>query len=88
MVRKMNKTEFIKKLEEELKYDHERCLAINSILEDTFILGKHKKEKLIERFINELNMDNDEGEHVYEVTSSIISNGIKNSIFHPFKSKD
>ncbi len=84
----MNKTEFINKLEEELKYDHEKCLAINSILEDTFILGKHKKEKIIEKFINELKMDSNEAEHVYEVTSSIISKGIKNSIFHPFKSKD
>ena len=84
----MNKTEFVNKLQEELKYDREKCLAINSILEDTFILGKHKKEKLIERFTTELKMSNEEAEHVYEVTSSIISSGIKNSIFHPFRNKD
>jgi hypothetical protein len=33
-------------------------------------------------------MSNEEAEHVYEVISSIISTGIKNSIFHPFKNKD
>ena len=84
----MNKTEFVNKLQEELKYDKEKCLAINSILEDTFILGKHKKETIISKFTQELNMSNEEAEHVYEVTSNIISKGIKNSIFHPFRSKD
>ena len=84
----MNKTEFVNKLQEELKYDKEKCLAINSIIEDTFILGSHKKEKMISKFTQELNMSNEEAEHVYEVTSNIISSGIKNSIFHPFKSKD
>ena len=84
----MNKTEFINKLEEELNYPREKCMAINSVIEDTFIIGKHKKEKMIEKFINELNMEQDEAEHLYEVASSIISNGIKDSIKNPFRSKD
>ena len=84
----MNKTEFVNRLQEELKYDKEKCLAINSIIEDTFILGRHKKELMVSKFTQELNMSNEEAEHVYEVTSSIISNGIKDSIKHPFRSKD
>ncbi len=88
MVMKMNKTEFINKLEEELKYDREKCSAINSVIEDTFIFGRHKKEKMVEKFTQELKMSNEEAEHVYEVVSSIISKGIKDGILHPFRSKD
>ena len=87
----MNKTDVINKLKEELNYDEERCLAIDNIYEENFIFGKTNKEKVIEKFIKRLNMDNSEAEHVYEVMSSIVTNVIKDRIKHPFgniKKKD
>ena len=84
----MNKTDVINKLKEELNYSEERCLAIDNIYEENFIFGKTNKEKVIEKFVTRLNMDNSEAEHVYEVMSSIVTKGIKDSILHPFRNKD
>lgn len=87
----MNKTDVINKLKEELNYDEERCLAIDNIYEENFIFGKTNKERVIEKFISKLNMDQSEAEHVYEVMSSIVTNAIKDRIKHPFgniKKKD
>ena len=81
----MNKHDVINKLNEELNYSEERCLAIDNIYEENFIFGKTNKEKVIEKFIKRLNMDNSEAEHVYEVMSSIVTKGIKDKILHPFK---
>jgi len=36
----MNKSEFIKELSKQTKYDEEECTLINSIIEDTFIIEK------------------------------------------------
>ena len=81
----MNKHDVINKLKEELNYSEERCLAIDNIYEENFIFGKTNKEKVIEKFIKRLNMDNSEAEHVYEVMSTIVTKGIKDKILHPFK---
>ena len=81
----MNKHDVINKLNEELNYSEERCLAIDNIYEENFIFGKTNKERVIEKFIKRLNMDNSEAEHVYEVMSSIVTKGIKDKILHPFK---
>lgn len=81
----MNKTGFINRLEEELKLEREKCIVINSIIEDTFLLGKKNKEKMIARFIEELSVSEEEANNIYETAMSIISNGIKDKIKHPFK---
>lgn len=44
MVIQMNKKGFILKLKEKLNYDEEKCIKINEILEDTFLIGKKNKE--------------------------------------------
>lgn len=44
----MNKSEFIKELSKQTSYNEERCNTINNIVEDTFIIGKKNKEKIIE----------------------------------------
>ena len=46
----MNKSEFIKELSKQTGYDEEKCIVINSIVEDTFIIGKKNKDKMIEKF--------------------------------------
>ena len=88
MVIQMNKKGFILKLKEKLNYDEEKCIKINEILEDTFLIGKKSKEKMIERFIEEINVDEEEANNIYETTMNIIGNEIKNKIKHPFKDLD
>ena len=84
----MNKSEFIKELSKQTKYDEEKCTLINSIIEDTFIIGKRNKEKMIERFKNELNFEESQAEKIYETVMNILGNEIKNKLKHPFKSQD
>ena len=43
----MNKSEFIKELSKQTSYNEERCNTINNIVEDTFIIGKKNKEKIL-----------------------------------------
>lgn len=84
----MNKSDVIEKLKQELNYSEDQCVLINNIVEDTFLIGKKNKEKMIERFINELNIDELEANNIYEVFMSIIGNGIKDKLKHPFRNLD
>ena len=45
----MNKSEFIKELSKQTSYNEERCNTINNIVEDTFIIGKKNKEKIVKQ---------------------------------------
>ena len=76
----MNKSEFIKELSKQTSYNEERCNTINNIVEDTFIIGKKNKEKIIEKFEKQINLD--------EIVMRIIGTEIKNKLKHPFKSQD
>ena len=84
----MNKHEFINKLEEELKLEHSKCVIINSVLEDTFIIGKNNKEIMIRKFMEELNIEEEYANEIYDKVCIIIKNAIKNKLRHPFKGKD
>ena len=81
---KMNKTYFINTLCERLPYSKDKCIIINSIVEDTFIIGKKNKDIMIGRFINELNVSEDEANHIYEVVMNVISSSIKKRL-NPFR---
>ena len=85
---KMNKNEFIKKLSKQTGYDEGKCNLINSIIEDTFIIGKKNKEKMIEKFESGLNFDEIEANKLYEIVMNILGTEIKNKLKHPFKSQD
>ena len=85
---KMNKNEFIKELSKQTGYDEEKCNLINSIIEDTFIIGKKNKEKMIEKFESGLNFDEVEANKLYEIVMNILGTEIKNKLKHPFKSQD
>ena len=54
----MNRSEFIKELSKQTSYNEERCNIINNILENTFIIGKKNKEKIIENFEKQINFCN------------------------------
>ena len=84
MVKKMNKQEFIKKLQEETNYSNEKCILINDILENSSLFGKNNKEKIITELINN-SFSKEEAENIYNITSNIIKSEIKNKIKHPFK---
>lgn len=81
----MNKEKFIKELEEVTGLDNGKCTIINSILEDHFLLGKNNKEKIVTDIKIRLNVTSEESEKIYEFAMSIIGNGVKDKLKHPFK---
>lgn len=87
MVKLMNKAGFIKELNKQLKYSENECTIINDILEDNFIFSKKNKDKIVSDFINKLGIEEDEANHIYEISMSIITNEIKYKIKHPFRNK-
>ena len=84
----MNKSDFIKELSNQTGYTQEKCTLINSIVEDTFIIGKKNKEKMIEKFESSLNLDGTEANKLYETVMNIIGSEVKNKLKHPFRSQD
>lgn len=85
---KMKKKDVIEKLKEELGFDEEKCKIINGILEKTLIIGKKNKKKMIDSFMDELDVSLDEANRIYETVIEIIGSGIKEKIKHPFKDLD
>ena len=85
MVKKMNKTGFIEKLKKELNIDEPKANIINNIIETNNIFGKKNKEKIINDFIEQLNINKEEAEKIYETSMNIITTAIKNKIKHPFR---
>lgn len=81
----MNKKEFITELSNKLNYDIDKCTIINSIIEDNFIIGKKRKTNIVNSLIEQLNINEEEADHIYNVSNEIISTAIKNKIKHPFK---
>ena len=84
MVMQMNKHGFIEEIGRQTGYDKEKCIIISDSLEDNFLFGKNNKQKTINTLMNNLNCDEKEANHIYEVTHSIIVNAIKNRVKHPF----
>lgn len=87
MVMKKNKSKFIKRLKEETDYSEDRCVLVNDILENNFIIGRKNKQKIINDLILK-NFTEDEAENIYDMSINIIMSEIKNKIKHPFKSKN
>lgn len=88
MVMKMNKRDFINELSTTLSYSEDKCIIINDILENNFFISKKNKDKIIEEFIKNLNVNNEEAINIYDVAVRIVKGEIKNKLKHPFKSKD
>lgn len=84
----MNKQLFIKELEKQTGYNEEECNLINSIIEDTFIIGKKNKEKMKEKFQTQLNITENKADELYIQVMNIIGSELKNKLKHPFKNQD
>ena len=85
---KMNKHGFIEELVKQTGYPKDKCIIINDSLEDNFLFGKNNRMKTINALMNNLSIDQDEAERIYEITMSIIKKAIKDKIRHPFKGED
>ena len=81
----MNKTGFIKKLEEKLGYDEGKCTIISSIIDDHFIVGVNNKDKIKADLKEKLGIGEEEADKIYNVVSETIAVGLKDKILHPFK---
>ena len=85
MVRKLNKTKFIEKLQETLNIKENDAIIINDVLENNNIIGKKNKQKIVNELMEKLKTDETEANKIYETTMQIITTAIKNKIRHPFK---
>ena len=88
MVKKMNKKEFIDRLVKETNKDINECIIICDCLENHFFIGKNNKEKIVLELMEKLNLNSEEANEIYEISSNIFVSEIKDKIRHPFKSKD
>lgn len=84
----MNKEKFIQTLKETLNIDEAKAKIINNVIESNNIFGKKNKDKIINDFMEQLKIDNEKANEIYEKSLNIITNAIKNKIKHPFKSID
>ena len=88
MVMKMNKTGFLKELQEKTNLSEKDTLVVSSILDDYFVFGKKNKDKIVSAIKEKLDLTDEKADEIYNITMSIISSNIKDKIKHPFKSKD
>ncbi len=82
----MNKRGFIDEIEKQTGYERSKCIIISDSLEDNFLFGQNNKIKTINTLKENLNIEDDEANHIYDITHTIIVNAIKDKIKHPFKS--
>ena len=82
----MNKREFIKELSKITNLTEDKCAVINDVLEDTFIIGKNSKDKILAKIKDKLNLTDEQVDDIYNKAMSIIAKGIKDKIKNPFKS--
>lgn len=85
---KMNKERFIKKLSEELNYQEDKCVLINDILENNFVISKKSKESIINELIQKLDVDDNEANLIYETATKLIKDQVLGKLKHPFRNKD
>lgn len=80
----MNKTGFIKLLQEKTNLPKDKCILINNILENHFLLGKENKKKILKDFQEQLNVDTKEAEEIYTTSMNLLKNSLKEKLRHPF----
>lgn len=85
---KNNKHALLVELKDRLNVSEEDCIVINNIVEDTSLFGKKNKAKMINGFINHLDVTEKRAEEIYETFMDIVKSRIKFKIRHPFKKYD
>lgn len=84
----MNKQEFITKLSETTECTREDCEKVNEILENNFIFSKKNRDKIAGEISLSLSVDMEQAYVIYDQAKEIIVGGAKDSLKHPFRSKD
>ena len=84
----MNKEDFIKALEKATGFDHTKCILLNDILENNFIIGKKNKEKIISDITKQLELTDKEANETYDIVMSVLGSNIKDKLEHPFGPQD
>lgn len=88
MVKKMNKTYFLKQLQEKTNLSEKDTIVVSDILDDYFVFGKKNKEKIVNAIKEKLDLTDERSDEIYNIAMSIISSNIKDKLKHPFKSQD
>lgn len=83
----MNKSEFIKELQEKTDYTEEQCIVINSVMENHFIFRKKNKLSIVADIADKLSIDETEADAIFELCMGIIRAEKKNALKHPFGSR-
>ena len=81
----MKQNDLIKELKEKLKYNDKQIKIIKDIFEEKLFIGKRNKKRIINNLMEELNIDNEESNKIYNEFNTIFMNRIKYKIIHPFK---
>ena len=85
---KNNKTALLVELKERLNCSENDCVIINNIVEETSLFGKKNKAKMINGFMDKLNVSEERADQIYNTFMDIFKSRVKWKICHPFKSYD
>lgn len=83
---KNNKHALLVDLKERLNCSEEDCVIINNIVEETSLFGKKNKQKMIDEFMNQLDVSLERANEIYDTFMDIFKSRVKWKIRHPFKS--
>ncbi len=84
---KMNRSGLVKEIQKKTGYDEVKSNYVVDVLEETFIVGKNNKEKMIADLIEKVHVDEEEANKIYEAYIETVGNGIKQSIKNFFTGK-
>lgn len=85
---KNNKKALLVELKERLNVSENECVIINNIVEETSLFGKKNKTKMINGFMDQLNVSEERADEIYNTFMDIFKRRVKWKIIHPFKSID
>ena len=85
---KNNKTALLVELKERLNCSENDCVIINNIVEETSLFGRKNKAKMINGFMDQLNVSEERADEIYNTFMDIFKKRIKWKICHPFKNYD
>lgn len=71
-----NKEKFIKLLNEKTTMSIDHCNVVNNILESHFIIGKNNKEKIVNDFMEKLNLGYEDADELYNNCAEILVKNI------------
>ena len=80
----MNKSGFIKELQNRTGYTAEQCTVINEVMESHFIFRKKNKPAITADLTEKLSIGQAEAERIYELSMAIIRSAKKDALKRPF----